>query len=277
MPVPRLFEAFSDPAEQWIHVLGTVLQLGGPETRAALVAELLSDLTSEGTEGMLVREQRTFGSGPDAVVVDLVLRNGSTWSVGVVSGLGFGVDRSARIAEAQAAIATSGVQTATLVVLTPDRRPPADVEGATGDVRHKSWLRVRDWVQERPERGQATGVDLAILREAEYFYTPRVAELYRLEGLMPMVRPEVRDTFAALFFDLNDLAPAPTVLNPTDATAVVNFPRTGEAVVTVSLGHGDPVVQVTGGPAVTIDSADTYAASRSGIIAAARGVLPPRK
>lgn len=280
MPVPRLFEAFSDPAEQWVHVLGTILQMCGPETRQALVAELVGDPMIQGTDAMLVREQRAFGSGDDATVVDLVLRNGGTWSIGIVAGLGFGVDRSVDIAAAHAAIAGSGVERAILVVITPDRRPPAEVEAVAAggaEIVHKSWLRVRDWVQERPERGQATGVDLAVLREAEYFYTPRVAELYRSEGLFPMVRPELRDTFATLYFDLNELAPAPTVLNPTDASAVVNFPRTGDPQVTVTLGQGDPAVQVAGGTATVVDSAEAYTSARSTVVAGAKRVLPPRK
>ncbi|MFN8122616.1 MAG: hypothetical protein U0237_09325 [Thermoleophilia bacterium] len=280
MPVPRLFEAFSDPAEQWVHVLGTILQMCGPETRQALVAELVGDPMIQGTDAMLVREQRAFGSGDDATVVDLVLRNGSSWSIGIVAGLGFGVDRAARIAAAQAAVAGSGVERPILVVITSDRRPPAEVEAAAAggaEVVHKSWLRVRDWVQERPERGQATGVDLAVLREAEYYFTPRVAELYRAEGLFPMVRPELRDTFATLFFDLNELAPAPTVLNPTDSTAVVNFPRTGETLVTVKLGEGDPVVQVAGDEAVIVASPEAYVAARSSVVTGAKRVLPPRK
>ena len=40
MPVPRLFEASSDPREQWVHVVATLLALGGPETRTALVEEI---------------------------------------------------------------------------------------------------------------------------------------------------------------------------------------------------------------------------------------------
>lgn len=280
MPVPRLFEAFSDPAEQWVHVLGTILQMCGPETRQALVAELVGDPMIQGTDAMLVREQRAFGTGDDTTVVDLVLRNGSSWSIGIVAGLGFGVDRAARLSAAQAAIAGSGVERPIVVVITSDRRPPAEVEAAAqggAEVVHKSWLRVRDWVQERPERGQATGVDLAVLREAEYYFTPRVAELYRAEGLFPMVRPELRDTFATLFFDLNELAPAPTVLNPTDSTAVVNFPRTGEAAVTVRLGEGDPVVQVAGGEPVIVGSPEAYVVARSSVVTGARKVLPHRK
>ncbi|MFN8109815.1 MAG: hypothetical protein U0Y82_08205 [Thermoleophilia bacterium] len=278
MPVPRLFEAAPDPADQWVHVLGTILQLGGPETRAALVLELCGEKL-EGTDGMQVSERRPFGSGADAVVVDLVLRSGSDWAVGVVSGLGFGVDRSQRIAAAWNAIAGTGVADPRLVVLTPDRKPTPEVEQAAQahNVVHKSWLRVRDWVQERPERGAAQGVDLAILREAEYFYTPRVAELYRLEGLAPMVAPEVRESFAQAFFDLNELAPAPTILNPTEGTAVVRFPRTGDPVVTLSLGTGDPALAVVDGPSATLAGPADYTAARSGVVAAARAVLPHRK
>ena len=40
MPVPRLFEASGDPREQWSHILSTLLALGGPDTRTALVKEL---------------------------------------------------------------------------------------------------------------------------------------------------------------------------------------------------------------------------------------------
>ena len=123
-------------------------------------------------------------------------------------------------------------------MITPDRRQPVEVRAAaeTGEVIHKSWLRVRDWVQERPERGAATGVDLALLREAEYFYTPRVAELYRLEELQPQVAPELRGALASIFLALNDLAPAPTIVHPTDATAEVRYPRTGESQVTIATG-----------------------------------------
>ena len=68
MPVPRLYEAFSEPREQWVHVLATLLQLGGAETRAALVAELLGD-PIDGTDQMLVSERRVVGTGADAVTL----------------------------------------------------------------------------------------------------------------------------------------------------------------------------------------------------------------
>ena len=104
-------------------------------------------------------------------------------------------------------------------------------------MRHRSWLRLRDWVQERPERGRAQGTDLLLLREAEYFLTPRVAELYRLEGLMPLVAPGLRPSLAGMFFDLNELAPAPLIQNEAQRARVA-FPRTGDPQAEISLDQG---------------------------------------
>ena len=84
MPVPRLYEAFSEPREQWVHVLSTLLQLGGPETRAALVAELLGD-PIDGTDQMLVSERRVVGKVPGAVTLDVTLRSGEDWVIGIIS------------------------------------------------------------------------------------------------------------------------------------------------------------------------------------------------
>jgi hypothetical protein len=274
MPVPRLYEAFSEPREQWVHVLATLLQLGGPETRAALVAELLGDPIG-GTDHMLVSERRVVGKGADAVTLDITLRNGNDWVIGIVSDFTFHADRAAVIAASQGALGSAA--RTVLVVITPDRRVPAGITSATGEVIHKSWLRVRDWVQERPERGAATGVDLALLREAEYFYTPRVAELYRLEELAPLVAPALRESFVSIFLALNDLAPAPTIVHPTEKTAVVRFPRTGDPAVTIALGDGDPLVSVVDGPEVRIDSDAALTASRSQLLAAACRALPARK
>ena len=274
MPVPRLYEAFSEPREQWVHVLATLLQLGGPETRAALVAELLGD-PIDGTDLMLVSERRVVGKGTDAVTLDITLRNGEDWVVGVISDFAFDIERAGAIAAAQGALGAAA--RTVLVVVTPDRREPADVAAASGEVIHKSWLRIRDWVQERPERGAATGVDLALLREAEYFYTPRVAELYRLEELQPHVAPALREAFTSIFLALNDLAPAPTIVHPTDATAEVRYPRTGEPQVTIAIGQGDPAVAVVGGAEVRIDSAAALTAARSQVLDDARRVLPARK
>jgi hypothetical protein len=274
MPVPRLFEAFSEPREQWVHVLATLLQLGSAETRDALVTELLGDPVA-GTDQMLVSERRVVGGGDGAVTLDITLRNGDEWVVGIISDFAFDVDRAARIAAAQAALGAAA--RTVLVVISPDRRQPADITAAAGEVIHKSWLRIRDWVQERPERGAATGVDLMLLLQGEYFYTPRVAELYRLEELMPQVAPDLRGAFASIFLALNDLAPAPTIVHPTDATAEVRYPRTGDATVTITTGSGDPVVAVAGGAGATIDSDAALTAARSQILADARRVLPPRK
>ncbi len=274
MPVPRLYEAFSEPREQWVHVLATLLQLGSPETRAALVAELLDDPIA-GTEHMLVSEHRVIGTGADAVTLDISLRNGEDWAIGIISDFGFDVERAAMISRAQRVLGSAARKV--LIVVTPDRRRPGDVASASGEVIHKSWLRVRDWVQERPERGKAVGVDLALLREAEYFYTPRVAELYRLEELQPLVAPALRDSFASIFLALNDLAPAPTILHPSEGKAEVRFPRTGESLVTISLGEGDPLVSVVGGPEIRLDGPHALMPARSEILGAARQVLPARK
>ena len=93
MPVPRLYEAFSEPREQWTHVLATLLQLGGSETRAALVAELLGD-PIDGTGQMLVSERRVVGTGPEAVTLDITLRSGEDWVIGIISDVAFDVDRA---------------------------------------------------------------------------------------------------------------------------------------------------------------------------------------
>jgi hypothetical protein len=104
-----------------------------------------------------------------------------------------------------------------------------------------------------------------------------VAELYRLEELMPQVAPDLRAAFASIFLALNDLAPAPTIVHPTDTTAAVRYPRTGEPQVTISTGDGDPVVAVVGGVAVRIDGEAALTAVRSQLLADAGRVLPARK
>jgi hypothetical protein len=277
MPVPRLFEAATDPREQWAHVVASLLGITTSETRAALLAELVGDVV-EGAGGAQVAERRPFTTDGGPVVADVVVRSGSSWGVAIQCDLAFDVDRSDRWRAVYDALAAA-VETPILVAVTPDRRRPADVTAAAKgrDIRHRSWLRVRDWVQERPERGGVTGTDAVLLREAEYFLTPRVAELYRLEGLMPLMRPEVREPFAGLFFELNDLAPQPTILNPTDRSATIRYPRTGDALVTVAVGDGDPVLEVPGTEPLTISSPETYRDARSSVQAAARAALPPRR
>ena len=209
MPVPRLFEASYEPREQWVHVIATLLGLGGPETRTALVEEISGEALPS-ADAMLVREQRPLPDAPGGLVADIVAR-GAGWTLAVQATLAFDADDADRLIATHDALAVSKDR-CIVIALTPDRKAPPAVERAMEggrDVRHRSWLRLRDWVQERPERGRAQGTDLMLLREAEYFLTPRVAELYRLEGLMPLVAAGLRPSLAGMFFDLNELAPAP--------------------------------------------------------------------
>jgi hypothetical protein len=237
VPVPRLFEAPTDPRDAWVHVIGAVLGLGGEDTRAALLAELAGE-ELPGAGAANARLRTALAGTP----VDLLARDAdSQWAVVVAAGLAFDADEGARLAAAHDSAADLAERVVT-VALTADRRPPAAVEAAGGDgrdVRHRSWLRLRDWVQERPERAGAQGVDLLLLREAEYFLTPRVAELYRLEGVMPAVAPELRPTLASTFFDLNDLSPAPRIIAGAngDGTRVV-FPRSGDPAAEIVVGSG---------------------------------------
>ncbi|MCB9010842.1 MAG: hypothetical protein H6531_03295 [Actinobacteria bacterium] len=277
MPVPRVFEASTNHVDHWVHVLGTLLQLGTPDTRAALVSELCGD-PLDGTDRMQVSERRAVKRGDSEVVVDLVLRNGSDWVVGVVAALGFGLDHSDRVTAAADALSGLGAASTQVILLVPDRRAGDLVdEGGSPRITQKSWLRVRDWVQERPERGNAQGTDLVLLREAEYFYTPRVAELYRLEDLAPTMDAAVRAEFTEAYLDLNDLAPAPTILTPADGRFEVAFPRTGDQSVRMTAGGGAPTVSVNGGPSVTLDGPDAYQAQRGAVVSAARAALPNRK
>ena len=213
MPVPRLFEASSEPREQWVHVIATLLGLGGPETRIALVEEISGEALPS-ADAMLVREQRPLPDAPGGLAADIVAR-GAGWTLAVQATLAFDADEADRLIATHDALAVSKDR-CIVIALTPDRKAPPAVERAVEggrDVRHLSWLRLRDWVQERPERGRAEGTDLLLLREAEYFLTPRVAELYRLEGLMPLVAAGLRPSLAGMFFDLNELAPAPLIQN----------------------------------------------------------------
>ncbi|MEW6583600.1 MAG: hypothetical protein AB1416_12665 [Actinomycetota bacterium] len=281
MPVPRLFESAAEQAEHWAHTLACLLGLGGPETRAALLAELVGE-ELPGVGAATVRERRAVG----AVEADVVVRDAERrWAVAIWSTLAFDTDVAAVVDGLLAGLGTQG--RAIAVVVTPDRREPdavAAARAAGAEVRHKSWLRVRDWVQERPERGKATGLDLVLLTEAEYFLTPRVAELYRLEALMPNLPEALRPTLATAFFDLNDLSPAPLI----ERTDRVAFPRTGEPKVELALIDGalrvslataaaGPGFAVDGDRTVTtITDAAQYTAARSHVRAAARALLPAR-
>ena len=286
MPVPRLFEAPSDQRERWIHVLACLIGLSGPETRPALVAELTGE-DLPGVADALTREAHPLGgAGVDILVRDRERR----WAVAVQATLGFDADAHAGIMAAHSALADQAERVIGVIV-TPDRKPSAAILAAQAygvDARHKSWLRVRDWVQERPERGAAKGVDLALLREAEYFLTPRVAELYRLEELMPTVPSALRPVLAAVFFDLNDLSPAPHIaMGQSGASeARIAFPRTGEPAAEILL-HADALsLRLAGndaGGAFQVDGASSrlsirepadWVRGRSGALAASRRLLP---
>jgi hypothetical protein len=290
MPVPRLFEASSDPREQWVHVVATLLALGGPETRTALVEEVSGEALPE-ADALLVREQRPLADAPDGLLADVVAR-GAGWTLAIQATLAFDADEAERLIATYEAL-TASADRCIVVALTPDRKPPAAVmeavAGGTRNVRHRSWLRVRDWVQERPERGRAQGTDLLLLREAEYFLTPRVAELYRLEALMPMVGAALRPSLAGMFFDLNELAPAPLIQNEAGAARVA-FPRTGDPRAEIALEEGGlrlrlasrdagPGFSDAGGGWTRLDVADPgdYLAARAWTQSTARGLLPARR
>ena len=287
MPVPRLFETPSDPREQWVHVVATLMALGGPETRSALVEEISGEALPN-ADALLVREQRVLDDG---TAVDVVAR-GAGWTLALHSTLAFDLDEGERLAAVYDSLTAQWKDQVILVAITPDRRPPAGVlsaaAGGTRNIPHRRWLRGRDWIQERPERGNAQGTDLVLLKEADYFFTPRVAELYRLEGLMPLIGADVRASFAGMFFDLNDLAPAPRIQTENNS-ARVSFPRTGDPQVEVTLAGGDLSLAVRNGSAgpgyrgdgewqrLNVGAADDYVAARTWTQATARGLLPARR
>ena len=287
MPVPRLFEASSDPREQWVHVLATLLALGGPETRTALVEEISGEALPD-ADAILVREQRPLADG---LLGDVVAR-GAGWTFALQATLGFDADEQERLAATYDALTTTADK-CIVIAITPDRKPPAAVEAAAAggrNIRHRSWLRVRDWVQERPERGRVQDAnDLMLLREAEYFFTPRVAELYRLEGLMPMVEPALRPSLAGMFFDLNELAPAPLIQNEAGAARVI-FPRTGDPQVEIALSGGGLALSIAGSDAgpgygggregwqtLAVGAPSDYQAGRAWTQSMARQLLPARR
>ena len=286
MPVPRLFEVPSDQRERWIHVLACLIGLSGPETRPALIAELAGEDLPGAADAQTREAHPLGGAGVDILVRDRDRR----WAVAVQATLGFDADAHAGIAAAHQALAGQAERVIG-VVITPDRKPSPAVVAAQADgidARHKSWLRVRDWVQERPERGAATGVDLALLREAEYFLTPRVAELYRLEELSPPLPAALRPTLTSVFFDLNDISPAPLMASGaagmTDARIV--FPRTGDPAAEIVLDNGTMSVRLADGSVgggfvadgssstLTITEPADWVRNRSGALAVAKRLLP---
>lgn len=286
MPVPRLFEASSDPRDAWTHVVATLLALGGPATRSALIADLAGEALAG--DDLQVHERRPVGA--DGPVADILVREaGGAWALGVLTSLAFGEEGDWGAAALREALGQRA-QRAIVVVVTPDRRTPAAL-GSDPEVRHRSWLRVRDWIQERPERGAAQGTDLLLLREAEYYFTPRVAELYRLEGLMSHVAGPLRPSLATAFFDLNELAPAPLMRTPSGgAGGTIVFPRTGDAKVEIVVDGDGLTLRVAGdqaGPGFAGDSGDwqslrvagpdDYTAARGWVQATARDLLPLRR
>ncbi|MGD9696898.1 MAG: hypothetical protein AB7V42_14700 [Thermoleophilia bacterium] len=290
MPVPRLFEVSNDPREQWVHVLATLLALGGPDTRTALVEEVSGEALPE-ADAILVREQREIPDA-DGLVADIVAR-GAGWTLAVQATLAFDADEEALLAATYDAL-SAAYDKIILVALTPDRKPPASVTAAAAGgrtIRHLSWLRLRDWVQERPERGRVheASHDALLLREAEYFLTPRVAELYRLEGLMPLVDATLRPSLAGIFFDLNELAPAPLIQNE-EGAARVAFPRTGDPQAEIALEGGALRLRVAtaeGGPGfaaagegwalLDVAAPASYLAARGWTQTTARSLLPARR
>jgi hypothetical protein len=290
VPVPRLFEASSDPREQWVHVVATLLALGGPDTRTALVEEISGEALPD-ADALLVREQRPLGDSPDGLIADIVAR-GAGWTFAIQATLAFDADEARRLVATYEAL-TATADRCIVIAITPDRKPPPAVLEATAggmrNIRHRSWLRVRDWVQERPERGGAQGTDLLLLREAEYFLTPRVAELYRLESLMPMVGAALRPSLAGMFFDLNDLAAAPLIQND-ERAARIAYPRTGDPVAEIALqdgglrlglasGRAGPGFAVAGDGWARLEVAepDDYVAARAWAQTTARALLPARR
>ena len=118
MPVPRLFEASSDPREQWVHVLATLLGLGGPETRTTLVEEISGEALPE-ADALLVREQRPL---TDDLLGDIVVR-GAGWTFAVQATLAFDDDEEERLRATHDALAES-YDKVIVVAVTPDRTPP---------------------------------------------------------------------------------------------------------------------------------------------------------
>ncbi len=95
MPVPRLFEASNEPREQWVHVLATLLTLGGPETRTALVEEISGEALP-GADALLVFEQRPMRGGPEGLLADIIAR-GAGWTIAIQSTLAFDADEEERL------------------------------------------------------------------------------------------------------------------------------------------------------------------------------------
>lgn len=289
MPVPRLFESPADPREQWMHVLASVLALASGPTRAALVEELVGE-AMPGADAAQVREFRPLAGG--TVIADIVMIDGERrWVLALQGTLSFDADTAGELCAVSSALASLG-ERVVVVAVTPDRSPPSAVLAAAeqGDVRHKRWQRVRDWIQERPERGRAEGIDLMLLREADYVLNARTAELYRLEELMPLLPEAVRGAFATAYFDLDARHTQPRVTG-SGGEWVVAAPRTGDALVEIGVRPGGLSLAVhadgvgggfTAGPRAgweTLDvaSSEDYFRARGAVQRAIVELLPARR
>jgi len=289
MPVPRLFEVPPDPREAWIHLVATILSSGSDATSAALLSDLVGEDLPDAASAHVSEFRPLKDTG---VVADTTLRaTDGSWTVGLYASLSFDVDHTEAITRLNSALAPTADR-CIVVAITPDRRTPDSItalsDGGMG-IRHRSWQRVRDWIEERPERGKAEGTDLMVLREADYYLKGRVADLYRLEeAAMPAVGPELRPTLAAAYFELSALAPSPRIETTEEETAIL-FPRTGDPTMVIALrdgamhvrlhgGEAAPGFVTEGGIATLVAKSDMdYLAARSWIKGQARGLLPPRR
>ncbi len=273
MPVPRMFASQSEPRAQWTHVLASVLALCSAPHRVALMREFL-DEDIEGVEGAIVRE---FAPAGDDVIDIVVQHRDKAWAFAVQTSLTFQGDLTSRLEAAAGALSDYG--RVIVMGITADRTPGPcmDAVATAGiETRYCSWLRVRDWVQERPERGSAQGVDLVVLQQAEYFLTPNVAELYRLEDIVPTVPPAAREAVTAAFFGLNDLSPAPRIDQAADGATVI-FPRTGDVKAQLVIRGGSAHLTLDGAGDVAIGSDAAWETAASGALAMARRLLPGKR
>ena len=289
MPVPRLFESPADPREQWMHVLASVLALANGPTRASLVEELAGEALPGADVGQ-VREFRPLAGG--SVIADIVMIDSEKrWVLALQGTLAFDAHTTDELNAVSSALSGLG-ERVIVIAITPDRSPSAAVlaAGQHGDVRHKRWQRVRDWIQERPERGRAEGIDLLLLREADYVLNARTAELYRLEELMPLLPEPVRGAFATAYFDLDSRHTQPRVTG-SGSEWVVAAPRTGDPLVEIGVGGGGLSVALhadgvgggfTPGPragweTLAVTSSEDYSRARGAIQRAIGELLPARR
>jgi hypothetical protein len=227
-----------------------------------------------GVETAIVRE---FAPAGDDVIDIVVQDRDKAWAFAIQTSLAFQGDIQGRLSHAASSLSDYG--RVTVMGITADRKPGPYIDGVASsgvDVRYCSWLRVRDWVQERPERGKAEGVDFAILQQAEYFLTPNVAELYRLEDIVPTVPQPAREAVTAAFFGLNDLSPAPRIDQAADGATAI-FPRSGDAKAQLVIRGGSAHLALDGHGDIAIGSDADWEAAASGALGAARRLLPRKR